>query len=193
MLVNKNQEVIEMFAEIFIQMIGFVGMGFAILSYQLNKHRAIMVCKSLSEGIFALQFFLLASYTGLAMNALGIIRNLTFAKLVQKNKTTTPFIVLFTALLIGTGILTWAGPLSLLAVTGKTFTTFAFGMKSPKNVRLFTIPSCITWLTYDLLTGTIAGVATEVFGMISIFIAYLRFDKDYTKTPKIKRFNHAHS
>ena len=167
-----------MLVEIIVQTIGFLAMGFGIISYQINKHKSIMILKTVSETLFAFQFFLLGSYTGLAMNAIGIVRNLTFAKLVQKGKNTKPFIVLFAMIMIVAGIFTWNGYISLLAICGKMFTTLAFGFKRPKMVRLVTIPSCLLWIVYDLLSNSIAGFLTEIFGLTSIIIAYFRFDRE---------------
>lgn len=165
-----------MFYTIFIQFIGVLGMAFGLISYQMNQHKKIMLFKTLSESTFALQFLLLGSYTGLAMNAIGIIRNLTFARVVNKNKNVKPYVALFSFIMIAACAFTWEGYVSLLAVAGKLCTTIAYSIKSPKYVRLFTVPSCILWMIYDVLSNSFAGILTEVFGLCSIFVAYFRYD-----------------
>lgn len=159
---------------LFIQIIGIVGAVLGIVSYQSNKHRIIMILKTASEAVFALQFVLLGAYTGVALNILGSIRNITFAYLVKKNKSTKPWIVVFSLAVIAAGVLTWAGPISLLAITGKLATTLAHGMKNASKVRFLTLPSCICWGVYDALSKSYAGIATEIFSVCSIIIAEIR-------------------
>lgn len=165
-----------MFYKIFIQIIGIVGMIFGIVSYQMNKHKGIMLMKTLSESTFALQFLLLGSYTGLAMNVIGITRNMTFSRLVAKGKNVKPFVALFSVIMIAAGAFTWEGYISLLPILGKLCTTFAFAIKNPKFVRIFTIPSCLLWMIYDGTSSSFAGILTETFGLCSIAIAYFRYD-----------------
>lgn len=163
--------------KIFIQIIGAAGALFAFAAYQNNNHKRIMLCKTASEGAFALQYIFLDAYTGVAMNLLGCIRNLVFAALVKRRKPTAAGIVVFSLLMAGLGALTWAGPISLLAVAGKLFSTLAYGMKNPRLVRLLTIPSSLCWIVYDAICFSLAGIFTESLAIASIFVAEIRFRK----------------
>lgn len=163
------------------QIIGVIGMTFGFLSYQNNKHKNIMLTKTVSEGTFALHYLLLKSYTGMAMDVISIIRNLLFARLVEKKKNTLPYIILFSCVMLVAGYFTWIGWISIFAVTGKILTTIAYGLKDAKSVRLVTIPSCISWLIYNVYCVSIAGICTEVFGLTSIFVAMIRFDRKKAK------------
>lgn len=160
--------------DIFIQIIGFIGVAMAIISFQSNKHRVIMIFKTASGLAFAVQFIFLGAYTGVVMNVIGSIRNIVFARLVSKNKSTTPAIILFSVIVVASGVLTWEGAIGLLAITGKLITTVSYGMKNASAVRLLTVPSCICWVIYDAMGFSIAGIATEAFSLVSIVIAEVR-------------------
>ena len=97
--------------QIAIQIIGFIGALLAIISFQSNRHGVIMALKTASETVFAVQLMLLGAYTGVAMNIIGSVRNLIFAALVKKGKSTTPWIIVFSVLTVVFGVLTWAGPI----------------------------------------------------------------------------------
>lgn len=163
--------------EIFIQLIGILGAIFGFIAYQKNEHKKIMLYKTSSELTFALQFILLGAYTGVAMNVIGCVRNLVFARQVKKNKSTAAGIILFSLLMAAAGALTWTGPVCLLAIAGKIFTTLAYGMKNPQKVRLLTLPSSGCWLIYDVVCRSLGGIVTEVFTVVSIVIAEVRFRK----------------
>lgn len=178
---------------ILIQSIGIIGAIFGFIAYQCNQHSKIMIFKTLSECIFAVQFALLGAYTGVAMNFLGSTRNLVFSKVVKKNKSTVPYIILFSILAVGAVILTWGGPISLLAMAGKLCTTVAFGFKNPQTVRFVSFPGSILWIIYDLINFSLAGVVTEVFAMASIIFASIRYFR-VNKTPKTTlKVSHGHA
>lgn len=163
--------------QIAIQIIGFIGALLAIISFQSNRHGVIMALKTASETVFAVQLMLLGAYTGVAMNIIGSVRNLIFAALVKKGKSTTPWIIVFSVLTVVFGVLTWAGPISLLAIAGKLITTVAYGMKNPSGVRLLTIPSCLCWGVYNALNFSLAGICTEAFSLASIIAGEVRYRK----------------
>lgn len=171
---------------VFVQAVGVVGMVFGVLSYQCNTHKKIMIFKTVTEFSFAVQFFLLGKYTGVAMNVIGCVRNIVFAVVIAKKKSPLPGIIVFAVLTITAGALTWAGAISLLAIIGKTLTNFSFSISNPKHVRLLTIPSGVCWLIYDILGNSIAGAVLEVLGLISIAVGYFRYDFKNRKKEKVQ-------
>lgn len=172
--------------EIFIQLIGVLGAVFGFIAYQKNEHKKIMIYKTLCELMFALQYILLGAYTGVAMNVIGCVRNLVFARQVKRNKSTAAGILLFSLLLAAAGALTWTGPVCLLAIAGKIFTTLAYGMKTPQRVRLLTLPSSGCWLIYDAICRSLGGIVTESVAVISIVVAEVRFHKGKDKEAATK-------
>ena len=61
--------------QIIIQAIGILGILASVIAFQKKKHNQILLFKTLNEFLFAIQYFLLGAYTGMAMNLVGCVRN----------------------------------------------------------------------------------------------------------------------
>ena len=81
--------------DIIIQAIGGLGVLASIISFQCKKHNSILTFRTLNEFMFAIQYFLLGAYTGMAMNLVGCVRNIVFTKQVAQNKKTTVTTIIF--------------------------------------------------------------------------------------------------
>lgn len=158
------------------QAIGFIGFFLAVMTFQSNKHRNITLIKCASDAMFVIQFIMLGAYTGAIMNGIGCVRNIAYAQLVEKKKSVVPAVVIFSLIIIISGIAVWDEPISLLAIAGKLLSTLSYAFKSPKNVRRMTVPVCLVWGIYDGISDSPAGVLTEVFTLASITVAYFRFE-----------------
>ncbi len=160
-------------------LIDLLGVGILIggfVSFQNNRHKHIVMMKVGTDLLFTAQYLLLGAYSGALMDLIGIVRNLILMRTADNRKKQAVATAVFVAILTAAGIATWAGPISLLAIIGKAFTTVAFGFRNPRILRALTIPSCILWAIYDALTGSWAGVLYELLGLLSILIAFVRFD-----------------
>lgn len=131
--------------QILIRLIGVAALILCIIPFQLKKHKHIVLCKMVSEILFAVQYFLIEpeAYTGAWLDLLSGGRNFLFYKLVEKKKSTLPVIVVFSVLMIVLGAYSWHGWLSLLPICAKVLTTVSYGMKNERLLRYITLPSCI--------------------------------------------------
>jgi hypothetical protein len=161
--------------EILIQGIGFVGIVAAIIAFQAKKHRNIILFRNANTLLFALQYLLLNAYSGAAMNMLSFVRNEIYSWCIKKNKKTIYAQMVFCGIYIASGILTWAGIESLIIIISKFFSTYAYGIKDTKWLRIFTLISVSCMLVYNIYARSWAGVICEVFTMISLIIALVRF------------------
>ena len=178
--------------EYVIQGIGLLGAVFAFIAFQCKKHFFIMLVKACSALCFVVQFALMGAYTGLAMNALGILMMVTNAILVSKNVKTLPSTILFLIAAVTLGILSWMNATSLLAIAGKVIITIACGIKDPKRVKYFYFFGSVCWLIYDCFFFTLGGIITEVFTISSIIIAtvqLIRAKKKETKAEEQDKTN----
>jgi len=160
---------------ILIQILGVIGIIAAIIAFQCKSHRRVMLFRTMNETFFGIQFFLLGAYTGVAMNLIGCIRNILFAKNVQKRRSNRPEILVFCGLFTLFGILTWEGPKSILIIVAKILSTAAYGNKNLLIVRSVILVTATSWLIYDLLAGSITGAICESFTLGSIVVAILRY------------------
>ena len=161
---------------IIIQLIGGLGILSSIISFQCKKHNFVLVFRTLNEFLFAIQYFLLGAYTGMAMNLVGCVRNIIFTKQVSEHKNTTGGIILFSILFTIFGIVTWQGPKSVLIIVAKVLSTLAYGNENTSFVRKTILITSTSWLIYNSLVFSIAGVLCEVFTLASIIVGIIRLD-----------------
>ncbi len=162
--------------DIFVQLIGCAGLLCAVIAFQCKAHKRVMLFRTLNELFFAAQYLLLGSYTGTAMNVIGSARNIVFAGLVEKGRSTTAFRIIFSVIFTVIGLITSEGLVSILVIGAKVVTTVAYGMKNTKYIRILTLPTSMCWLIYNIGCSSWAGVLCEVFTICSIISAIIRID-----------------
>lgn len=162
--------------EIIIQLIGFLALGCSLLSFQFKKHNRILLFRTASELIFALQYILLGAWTAAIMDGISVVRNMLYTSLVKKNRSTTPVIVVFSIFVVATGLIALDGIISLLPIISKLLTTVSYGMKKEKWLRFITLPSCIFWIIYNGFVGSWAGILADSLTLVSLLIAIYKFD-----------------
>ena len=189
------------FFDIFIQVIGFIGIALNILSVQFNKHWKIMLFKTLGSMTFVLQYILLGAWVGMVMDLIGSIRNVVFTLNVQKGKSNKFWIVFFSVITFVAGVVTiistwdkaigyasnWSSnadvvlyiaiSISIISIVAKLLTTIAYGFKDPHTIRMVNIPSNACWVVYNVVAFSIAGVINDLMCLVSIIIAEIRFSK----------------
>ncbi len=188
------------------QVLGVIAIASNIFAMQFNKHGLIMLFKLIGSFLFCLQYLLLGAYVGMIMDFIGTIRNVIFAYLVKKEKSTTPYIIFFAILTIAIGIFTvvttWSATIvtvsrwsksiqiatllavliSILSIFAKLISTIAYGFKSAHTIRMLNLPSCSCWIIYNLVCFSFTGVINEILTISSIIIAEIRFkEKKFKK------------
>ena len=164
--------------QLLIRILGILALILCVIPFQFKKHKHIVLCKMASELLFAAQYFLLgpAAYTGACLDLISGGRNFLFYKLVEKNKSTTPVILLFSGFMLVLGAVTWSGWLSLLPVCAKLLSTVSYGMKNERLLRFITLPSCILWIIFNITVGGWEAMISDALSLISILIAIWKFD-----------------
>lgn len=162
--------------QIAIRILGILALILGVIPFQFKKHKQIVLCKMLSETLFAVQYFLMGAYTGAWMDLVSGLRNFLFYKFVEKKRSTLPVILAFSLLILVIGITTWAGPISLLPLAAKLLTTVSYGMKRERLLRFITLPSCLFWIAYNLLVGGWEAMITDLLSLGSILLAIYKFD-----------------
>ena len=167
--------------ELIAQIIGFIAMFTAFLTYQLNKHKTIMIVLVIVASLWCVHFALLGQYTAVALNAVNVIRcviySFRYKRWAQYNFIPLIFIVISA---IMTAV-TWEGFLSLLPFFGCVFVTLANWQVNTKKLKLMTIPVCLCWFVYNFSCGSWAGMINETIAFTSIIISLV---KDRVKNKK---------
>lgn len=169
--------------DILIQAIGFLGLALSLVAFQFRKQGTIVILKMASELVFAIQYILLGAWTAAVLDGISVIRNLLFYKLVKKDISTTPVIVVFGLFVVATGFATYDGAISLIPIASKLLTTVSYGMKNAKLLRFITLPSCILWIIYNLSVGSFAAALSDLLSLSSLLLAIYKFDIKHEPVP----------
>ena len=161
---------------VLIRSLGVLGLILCVIPFQFKKHKHIVLCKMASEISFAVQYFLLGAYTGAWLDLISGLRNYLFYKFVKYERSTTPIILAFGALVLILGVFSWGGAISLLPIGAKLLTTVSYGMKNERLLRYITLPSCILWILYNITIGAWEATVSDSLALISIITAIYKFD-----------------
>lgn len=168
---------------------------FVILSYLLlattylkTKRKSILFIGICSLVASEISYFLLGAYTGVAMVAVAIIRNIIFyideTKNGKSNKITSKDIIILIILYLITlcsAIYTYDGIMSIFSVLETVIYTYAVWQKSPKVYKYLGIPNSISVIIYQAYIKSIFGIILEAIILISEIIGIL-LDRRKTKT-----------
>ena len=160
------------------QIIGFVAMAVIVFSYQQKSHKNILTFQMVSGLLFTVHFLLIGAYTGCVSNLIGALRSLIYAYR-GKNKFTDFKLwpVIFSVVFTISGIMTWDNVFSVFPIVAMVVSSVVLWIDSPKINRAFSIPTSACWLVYNIPSGSISGVATEIFVLSSIVIGMIRLDR----------------
>lgn len=160
-----------------IQLIGFIGLLFLVLSFQQNNRNRILLLILIGQLIFLVHFILLGAWTAVAMNSVGAVRTLIFQFKGRKKWAELSFWpVVFIANFLVFGLLAWESWYSVLPIIAMSIETVGLWKKNPKLIRIINLFPHPPWFTYNLISGSWPGVATEVLIFVSVIVGIVRFD-----------------
>lgn len=163
-------------SEYIIQGIGFLGLVFFIVSYQIRSNRALFMCQLLGCLIFCFQMCLLGAFTGAMGLLVNILRNFLLLKINDwrwvKSKVTLMAILV---LLLAMTIYTWAGCISLLPLASVGITTIGYWTNNAQKIRLSQLFGSPCTLVYDVLIRSWGGTMSEAITIVSIIVSIYRF------------------
>ena len=163
---------------IIIRILGMIGLALGLLAFLFRHHKQIVMCKMFSVLSFSLQYFLIgpSAYTAALLDLFSAIRNFFFYRLVEKGKSTTPIMIISAAVMATLGIVSWAGPITLLATIPKIMTSVSYGLKNERLLRLITLPSCLAWIAYNLIVKNYEAAIGDFINFSTIIYAIIKYD-----------------
>lgn len=164
------------------QAVGCIAMVISFLSFQGNSKKHILLFQLASCTLFGAHYLLLSfagesALTGAVLNFTTVARDLIFyLGLSHKWAESKAWKIAFAVIYVVIGIVTWDAWYSILPVIGILCSTLAFIPKSTTAVRILHLPSSPCWLIYNVINFSIPGIITECFTLVSLAIAFVRFD-----------------
>ena len=148
------------------------------LTFFVKKRGYILI---ISTGVcvsFSVAYLFVSAWTGIAMNLISLIRNLTFflvAKFASKNKSLNILQLVFIFLLTAVcAVFTYDGILSLAAVLAAAIYTYAIWDGGKKNYKIYAIISSLAWIVYDVFVNFYLGIALESIMVICAIIGLIK-------------------
>lgn len=168
------------------QIISIAAAAFNIFSYQMKDNRRMFLAKGISGALFALNFFMLGNYTAAALNAVNLLRGGILAGGTRWHK--VRWLLLIQVLYITCCVLTFgrsqtavggavfAMVVSLVTTASQLAETCILWGRNGKHIRVAQL-SFISpiWLFNNVVTGSLGGIITEVFGICSVIISFVRY------------------
>ena len=164
------------------QIIGFCGTIIVVIGMQQKKYKHIVLCKIGNEFLSSVHYLLLGGYTGMLANLASCMTNGCYYFRIKKGKSTLPFQIIFAAMFVAIGALSWHGAISIFVVLAKLISSVALGIKNPRTIRILNLISNPCWLVYNIYVFSLAGIACEAVTLISLIVGILRMDL----LPKLK-------
>lgn len=161
--------------KIIAEIIGVIGIVCSLLSFQCEQRKKVMLFQVTASFMFTTQLFLVGAMTGACLDLINFVRSLIFS-IDKKWARSKWWLVLFMAILVGSGIATWKDVYSILPIIGSLLSTVALWMKTSKKIRLISFFSGPCWLVYNMVNGAYSAAINEVIAMTSILIGMLRHD-----------------
>ena len=165
------------------QIFGMAAMILIVLSFQCKKPQGLFAVQIASCGLFILHYLFLglggdaAAYSGMAQNAVGLVFRLVLALSEKRKGLLSPMVLAGMGALAGVvAVLTYPGRLiALLPVVANYACMGCMWTKNSNTIRATQLAVISPfWLLYNVITGSIAGILTESFNVISIGIYYFR-------------------
>ncbi len=158
-----------------------VGQGFGILaiilgfiSYQVRTQRQILFMQSMVAVVFSIHYFLIGAYSGMAMNALNIARNICYDYRVRKGICSKLIPIGFVVLQAAICSLTWEAWYSVFVMLGICINSYCMSFSDPQNVRKSILVTSPMVLTYDAFARSVGGFIYEAVALASAMIGILR-------------------
>ena len=165
------------------QIFGVLGIIFSVLSMQMKTKRNIMImliCLNLAS---ALNFLFLDSISGSLVCFFGVVETFVNYLFDSKQKKVPIYVVIFYVVVnLVLGISTYKGTIDIIPIVCALLYCMTVCTSKESNIRKLMFGNQSLWLVYDIIVKAYMFSISNILTLISIVIAYFRFD--YKKDKK---------
>lgn len=158
-----------------IQLIGFVGTGLFLFSFQFKENRKLFRIQLFSYIFYSLHLLLLGAATGGISYIVNCLRAFFLQSQWKFAKSKGMCAALCAAQIAVMGM-TWSGWISVLPVIANIASTIGGYTKNPQKVRAAGMfVNAPLWIVYNVIVGSWAGVMDELVTEMSMVVSVIRF------------------
>ena len=144
-------------------------------SYSISR-KVTIVGRGLSSLFFAFEYVLLGMWSSAGVAAVNTVRGFAMAKemsLSARRWTMAVFLFAQTLLFVCvTG--SFATPVALLPLLGSALSTIAFAFERVSRIKVFTILSSASWVTFFVISGLWVNFLGDAIGLVVAALAFRR-------------------
>ena len=163
--------------EILGHIIGFIGIGIFFLSYQVLDKKNLLVLQGISTAASCIQYLLIGAYSGFALNAAGIVRNIIFYHRDKKYLSGKWIPYAIAVIFAGLSFLSWDGIHSLCITIGLMINAVCMAFCESQGLRKSVFVTSPIIMIYNIIEHSYSGIATETIALTSALIGIIRYNK----------------
>ena len=173
-------------AFIIAQMCGIINLVITATFVQCKTKEKMLIFQIISNSIDILQYLLLNAITGGIIAIINTVRCMIFFYYKKKNKKPSiVFLMVFVAIAIISGIMTWQNIFSIIPIVATIAFTYGIWQDNVQVTRMSTVLAAGIWIVYNIVVCAYAGALQSMAGFISAIIAIMRDKKALNGLPKV--------
>ena len=160
------------------QIVGIIALIVACSSYQMKTSKQLLLTQTCSSALFCLHYLLICAPSGMALNIVGIVRNLTYYNKDKKFLSHKSIPYIFALIIAVVGALSWQGWYSIFIIAGLAINSVYLSFPDPQRIRRSILVSSPMVLVYTIFTLSLGGALNEIFSIVSAAIGIVRYRKN---------------
>lgn len=169
------------------QILGFIAIALGILSYQMKTQKNLLLLQLANSAIFCLHYLLIGAISGMALNLVGLTRNVVFFRRNLKGKKDKLTPIIFTVITAIVGIISWEAWYSIFVFSGMVIHAFCMAFSNAQNVRKSILVTSPLVIIYDVFAHSVGGAIYETVAIVSSVLGIVRHREN--KMHKNKNIN----
>ena len=162
--------------DILIQILGLCAMISWVLSIQMKQKSTILELQILASLFYGVHYGMLDAMSAVGVTIISIIRLITIYSIERKGKEVPFYIfIIFILMLVIVGIVTYAGPISLIPIIITMIYTYTTWQKDTKVIRGAFLITGSMWIIYNFSVGSYLLMIGNLLEVISSIVSLLRF------------------
>ena len=156
------------------QFLGIVAIIFGFLTFQMKSREKLVLLQVCAAGSFVLHYLMIGAYSGMALNAVAMTRNIIFFFIGRNKPVPKAWSLLFTVIMGIMGIFSWHAWYSVFMVLGLLINSYCMSLSNPQTIRKSILITSPLVLIYNLFVLSIGGIVYESVAIISSLIGIVR-------------------
>ena len=140
-----------------------------------------MLLQTATTLVFVVHYLLIGALSGMALNAVGLIRNIVYSNREKKLFSGRLWPIAFAVIMGVMGLLSWQGWYSIFVVVGLVINTLCLALPDPQKIRKSILVTSPLVLAYDAFALSVGGMIYESVAILSSLVGILRFRKQEAK------------